>query len=80
MILMDHLMPGMSGEDTFRRIRQESSLNRYTPVVILTAEDSEEYRRSIREQGLSGYILKPVTLPAVMEALLQAGVRGGAKR
>ena len=79
-ILMDHLMPGMSGEETFRIICRESSLNQHTPVIMLTAEDSEEYRSSIRAQGLSGYILKPVTLPAVMEALLQAGVRGGAKR
>ena len=77
-ILMDHLMPGMNGEEVFCRIRSGSGINQKTPVIMLTAENQEAFRNSITEMGFAGYILKPVTRENAVEAMLQAGVRGGA--
>lgn len=80
MILLDHLMPGMSGEETFRVLRDSDGPNSKTPVVMLTAEDSTDFADKIIKEGFSGCIIKPVTEKAVCDALLHEGIRGGAAK
>ena len=59
-IFMDHMMPGMDGIETFRRIRQGDSICRDVPVVILTANVTLEHRDIYEEEGFNDYLSKPV--------------------
>ncbi len=61
-ILMDHLMPGMSGIECLHEIRlRPGSLNRNTPVIVLTANAGSENQALYEREGFDGYLLKPVS-------------------
>ena len=59
-IFMDHMMPGMDGIETFRRIRQGDSACKDIPVVILTANTTLEHREVYEKEGFDDYLSKPV--------------------
>ncbi len=65
-IFMDHMMPGMDGKETFHRIREQSELNKDTPVYILTANAISGAREEYLKEGFSGYISKPI-IPVKLE-------------
>ncbi len=58
-ILMDLQMPGMDGFQTAKHIR---ALTAYvaTPIIAVTANCSKDYRDLCREQGIQGFLAKPV--------------------
>jgi diguanylate cyclase (GGDEF)-like protein len=60
LVLMDVMLPGASGYDLVRYLRQEE---RYTtlPVVVLTAESRVEARMSATRAGADDFLIKPVT-------------------
>ena len=60
LILMDILMPGIDGIETFRRMRQEHP-EALLPVIFLTADDSAEAERKCLELGALDFIHKPFT-------------------
>ncbi|MGV9196840.1 response regulator [Arcanobacterium canis] len=55
LIVLDLMLPQMSGEDVFRKIRNESDV----PVIMLTAKDSEIDRVVGLELGADDYVTKP---------------------
>lgn len=59
-IFMDHLMPGMDGVEAFKKIREESVVNKETPVVVLTANAGPEAEEEYTKTGFAGYLSKPV--------------------
>jgi DNA-binding response OmpR family regulator len=66
-VLLDIMLPEMDGFETLRRLR---SLNeRYVPVVILSALDSEDCRRRGFETGADAYFAKPFDPDEVIQAL-----------
>jgi PAS domain S-box-containing protein len=70
-ILLDVLMPGLSGFETARRIR-EHSRSRHTPIIFLTAGDIDA------AQLEEGYLLGAVDFLSkpVLPVVLKAKVRG----
>lgn len=56
LILMDVNMPGISGLEATRQIRQFNSI---VPVVALTAVEIDEIREEIHEAGMNDIIVKP---------------------
>lgn len=58
MLITDLNMPNMDGLELIRKIREDSK-HRFTPIVMLTTEASEEKKRAGREAGASGWIVKP---------------------
>ncbi|MBQ9349299.1 MAG: response regulator [Oscillibacter sp.] len=61
LILLDHMMPDMDGVETFRRLRStDHSLNRDTPVVMMTANAIVGAREEYLEMGFDDYLSKPV--------------------
>jgi len=58
MLITDLNMPNMDGLELIRKIREDSK-HRFTPIVMLTTESSEEKKKAGREAGASGWIVKP---------------------
>lgn len=51
-------MPNMDGLELIKKVREEGK-HRFTPIVMLTTESSEEKKKAGREAGASGWIVKP---------------------
>lgn len=59
LIILDVLMPGMDGFETFRRIKEKYPDKNY-PVLFLTAvDDKDSIIKVVQEKGVIGYMLKP---------------------
>lgn len=72
MILMDQRMPEMDGSETLHLIReQESSLNRQTPVICLTADAIAGARERYLAEGFTDYLSKPINSRALREKILE---------
>ena len=59
LMLVDLQLPGMSGLDLTRQVKQDAELKR-TIVVALTACTAEDTRQRAQEAGCSGYLTKPM--------------------
>lgn len=60
-ILMDYMMPEMNGAETFDLLKkQENSLCRDTPVILLTAGDAASAKQIVDEYGFDTYLEKPI--------------------
>ncbi|HET6666707.1 MAG TPA: response regulator, partial [Intrasporangium sp.] len=55
LVLLDLMLPGLSGIDVCRTLRQRSSV----PVIMLTAKDSEIDKVVGLEIGADDYVTKP---------------------
>jgi len=72
-IVLDLMLPGMSGWDLLRELRKSKS----TPVLILTARDTLPDRVKGLDAGADDYLTKPFELPE-LHARLRALIRRGA--
>lgn len=70
LVILDLMLPDMSGEEVCRRIRQRSSL----PVLMLTAKVSENDRVTGLSIGADDYVLKPFS-PREVAARVRAILR-----
>lgn len=76
LVLLDLMLPGMSGTEVCRHIRQSSDV----PVIMLTAKDSEIDKVVGLELGADDYVTKPYSsreLLARVRAVLRRRVSGG---
>ena len=72
-ILMDMRMPGLSGEETARRLRAEGV---GTPIIALTANVFDDDRAACLAAGMDDFLVKPLqqdTLRAVLSRWTAAG-------
>lgn len=72
LLILDLMMPHMSGFDVCRRVRRAPELDGL-PIIILTARIQESDREAAFAAGASEYMTKPITsrqLVARVEALL----------
>ena len=58
LILMDDMMPKMSGKETFKKLKEDSTFN--TPVVILTANAISGMKEQYLAEGFNDYLAKPI--------------------
>ncbi|UXI66941.1 phosphate regulon transcriptional regulator PhoB [Tahibacter amnicola] len=58
MILLDWMLPGMSGLEYARRLRKED-LTREVPIIMLTARGEETDRVNGLDAGVDDYVVKP---------------------
>ena len=65
-ILMDLLMPGMSGFEAIRLLKQESKTAEI-PVISCTAVATEEFRREALQAGSAAHILRPIGTNQLIE-------------
>ncbi len=66
-ILMDIMMPGMSGETTLGNIKSNPNFN--TPVIALTADAVSGAREKYLSAGFTDYIAKPFNKDQIKEKL-----------
>lgn len=81
LIVLDLMLPGMSGTELCRRFRREP-LTRRTPIIILTAKGSESDRVAGLDLGADDYITKPFSvreLLARVRAVLRRMDEGATK-
>ncbi len=74
-ILLDVMMPGMSGYTVCRSLREDQN---WTPILMLTAKDGEWDQVEGLDTGADDYVVKPVHF-AVLVARIRALVRRGAR-
>jgi two-component system OmpR family response regulator len=72
-IVLDLMLPGMSGFETCRRLREDGV---WAPVLILTARDAVADRVEGLDSGADDYLVKPFAL-AELHARLRALARRG---
>ena len=61
LIMLDLMLPGMSGIELCRRLRREPATRR-TPIIMLTAKASETDRVTGLDIGADDYITKPFSV------------------
>ena len=72
-ILLDLIMPGLSGQDTCRRIKLRAEW-RYVPLIMLTARDDRDAMIEGINAGADDYIAKSADFD-VLKARLRAQLR-----
>ncbi len=75
LVLLDWMLPGLSGIDFARRLKKED-LTRELPVIMLTARAEEEDTIQGLESGADDYITKPFS-PRELVARIRAVLRRG---
>lgn len=78
MVLLDVMLPGMSGTEVCKAIRSTSAV----PIIMLTAKDSEIDKVVGLELGADDYVTKPFStreLLARIRAVLRRQAPGGAE-
>jgi len=77
LILLDWMLPGISGAEWARRLKKES-LYRELPIILLTARGEEEDKVKGLEIGADDYITKPFS-PKELVARIRAVLRRSGK-
>jgi two-component system cell cycle response regulator len=67
LIVLDVVMPGMSGVEVCRELKARS-LTRLTPVVLVTGNSEHKYRLDGLEAGADDFIKKPISRSSVRES------------
>ena len=78
-VILDIMLPGLDGVTLCRALRAEGA-NRNTPILMLTARDTESDKVVGLESGADDYVAKPFgvrELLARVQALLRRHRRGG---
>ncbi len=68
LIILDLLLPEMSGLEISQRLRTEPSTARI-PIIMLTAKAAEVDVAKAKAAGVDDYIIKPFSLREVMERI-----------
>ena len=65
LVILDLMLPGMSGTELCRRLRREPATRR-TPIIMVTARVSESDRVAGFDLGADDYITKPFSVRELM--------------
>ena len=66
LVLLDVVMPGVSGLDTCRMLKGEAR-TRSIPVIMFTVLGRENDRKQAEEAGCDGYFVKPFSPDSLLE-------------
>ncbi len=69
MILLDDMMPKLSGKETLERLKQIKDFN--TPVIALTANAISGMKEEYLEAGFDDYLAKPIEKPELERVIRQ---------
>jgi len=85
LVVLDRMLPGLSGDEVLRRLRQEAATSNI-PVLVLTAKREQEDRIRGLELGADDYLTKPFSprelvlrVQAILRRLQEAGITAGGR-
>lgn len=70
LIICDVLMPGMSGFEVTRKLKNEFTTS-HIPIILLTALDIEEKYQEGIESGADAYITKPFNVSLLLARIFK---------
>ncbi len=68
LILVDMMMPQMSGAEFIRRLRTDV-VSRDVPVIVLSAYDDKALIEEAREAGADGYLIKTIPIEELLQVI-----------
>lgn len=68
LLILDVLMPGLSGMETLEKIRTEHSIDDL-PIIMATAQDQVDTMVQAFDLGANDYVTKPVMFPILRARL-----------
>ncbi|MDL2319051.1 response regulator [Eubacteriales bacterium OttesenSCG-928-A19] len=71
LILMDHMMPGMDGVETTKRIRAEGGRSANAPIIALTANAVSGMEAYYLENEMNDFLSKPMDIDKLNAVLLR---------
>lgn len=77
-IVLDYQMPGMTGAEMARIVRQSDGFAN-TPIIMLTSVDQSLASTNYRDLGIDAHLIKPARSSALLEALVATIQRHRAK-
>jgi DNA-binding response OmpR family regulator len=69
LVLLDWMMPGLSGLDTLKAIREHYDENQL-PVIMCTARDESDGIVSAINAGANDYVQKPINFPVLLARMV----------
>lgn len=69
LIFLDHFMPDKDGIEVYRDIRNGDSVNKNTPVIMLTGNTSDDYTDLYRKEGFDAWLAKPIVQKDLVDAI-----------
>ncbi len=71
LVIMDLLMPVMDGHEATRAIRSSGKPYQTVPIIAMTANAMDEEMAVCLEEGMNGYVTKPIDLDRLYHELLK---------
>ncbi|MFM2120676.1 MAG: hypothetical protein RL722_2144 [Pseudomonadota bacterium] len=68
LVLSDVNMPGMNGFDFVAELKKHPRY-KFTPVIMLTTEDSAAKKQAGKDAGAKAWITKPFSPPVLLDAV-----------
>ena len=65
-VLVDMIMPGLSGLDLLKLVRQRAQAPR---VIMVTANDDEQVAQQAMQHGADAFLVKPVNFDALAQVI-----------
>jgi len=77
LVLLDWMMPGLSGIETVKAIREHYDVNEL-PIIMCTARDEESSIGVAMEAGANDYVQKPIRMPVLLARVSSQLIRKAA--
>ena len=71
LLLVDVHMPDLGGEESIRRIRQQGTLNRHTPIIVLIADVLQQDQQALYEAGANALLFKPLDEQSLLKCIVE---------
>lgn len=71
LFLLDYMMPGMNGEDLWRKLKAVPGLED-VPVVFISAKSEKDFAEGLIQEGALAVIVKPFEIDHLCEELEEA--------
>lgn len=68
LLVTDFKMPGMNGAELTKKVKSKSKYKNM-PVLILSSETSEEYKKAARDAGAYGWVNKPFNMDRIIKII-----------
>lgn len=85
LVVLDRMLPGLSGDEVLQRLKQEPGTSSI-PVLVLTAKREQEDRIKGFELGADDYLTKPFSprelvlrVQAILRRVQEAGITSGGR-